>query len=290
MGTFDQKKLKLSLAQWSIHRGLEGGTYKAEDFPAIAQQEFGIAAVEYVNRFYKDHATDVDFWRRMRTSADALGVTSLIIMVDEEGDLGNPDATARGQAVERHYKWVDAARILGCHSIRINAFGEGSKTEVQAAVVDALQQLCAYAHPSGINVLIENHGLYSSDGVWITEIMQRVQRPNCGTLPDFGNWCLATKWGSTETGKECASVYDRYVGVAELLPFARGVSAKSYAFDAQGQETLIDYAHMLRLIRGSPYSGHIGIEYEGSPLGEPDGIRATKALLENTWWELEMGR
>ncbi len=276
-------ELKLSLAQWSIHRALESGDLKPENFAAIAKNDFGISAVEYVNGFYRDHATDVEFWKKMRATADSLGVKSLLMMVDEEGDLGNLNAEERNKAVENHYKWVDAASILGCHSIRINAFGEGSKEEVQVAMVDALKQLCTYAAKANINVIIENHGLYSSDGKWIAEIMRQVNMDNVGTLPDFGNWCTSHKWGSTQEGKECTEVYDRYQGVSETLPFAQGVSAKSYAFNEQGEETIIDYSKMLKLVKESGFSGYIGIEYEGAPLSEPDGIRATKALLEKTW-------
>ncbi len=275
-------ELKLSLAQWSIHRALESGTLKAEDFASMAKNDYGIGAVEYVNSFYKEHATDKTFWERMRAKADSLGVKSLLIMVDEEGDLGNPNVEERKQAVENHFKWVDAASILGCHSVRINAFGDGSKEEVQAAMVDALKQLCSYAKTKNINVLIENHGLYSSDGQWTSEIMKQVNMPNCGTLPDFGNWCLTVKWGSTEDGS-CKNVYDRYQGVNEMLPFAKGVSAKSYRFDEAGNEMVIDYAKMLKLVHESDFKGYIGIEYEGSPLSEHDGILATKSLLEKLW-------
>jgi len=275
-------ELRLSLAQWSIHRALESGTLKAEDFASIAKNDYGISAVEYVNSFYKEHATDKIFWERMRAKADSLGVKSLLIMVDEEGDLGNPNAEARKQAVENHFKWVDAASILGCHSIRINAFGEGSREEVQAAMIDALKQLCGYAKAKNINVLIENHGLYSSDGQWTAEIMKQVDMLNCGTLPDFGNWCLAAKWGSTQDGT-CENVYDRYLGVNEMLPFAMGVSAKSYRFDEAGNEEVIDYGRMLKLVKESGFNGYIGIEYEGSPWSEHDGILATKSLLEKLW-------
>lgn len=284
--TTASKELKLSLAQWSIHRSIENGTLKAEDFASIAKNDFGFSAVEYVNGFYRDHANDAAYWKKMRAKADSLGVKSLLIMIDEEGDLGNPNAEERKKAVENHYKWVDAASILGCHSIRINAFGEGSKEEVQAAMVDALKQLCTYAAAKNINVLIENHGLYSADGKWVAEIMQQVNMTNVGTLPDFGNWCLSHKWGSTQPGKECTEVYDRYQGVAETLPFAQGVSAKSYTFNEQGDEIVIDYSKMLKLVKDSDFVGYIGIEYEGDPLSEPDGIRATKALLEKTWEKL----
>ena len=282
-----QKELNLSLAQWSIHRALESGSLRAEDFASIAKNDFGIQAVEYVNSFYKDHATDKAFWEKMRAVADSLQVKSLLIMVDDEGDLGNTNQAERRLAVENHFKWVDAAKILGCHSIRINAFGEGQKKEVQAAMVDALKQLCTYAIKDSINVLIENHGLYSSDGKWVAEIMRQVNMPNCGTLPDFGNWCTAEKWGSTEAEKNCVEKYDRYQGVSEMLPFARGVSAKSYAFGEQGEETIIDYTKMLSIVKDSGFTGYIGIEYEGSPLSEKDGILATKSLLEKTWAYLE---
>lgn len=276
----EPQEIKISLAQWSIHRALDSGKLKAENFAAIAKNDFGISAIEYVNQFYKDHASDRTFWEKMRATADSLEVKSLLIMVDNEGDLGNPNQEERTKAVENHLKWVDAAHILGCHSIRINAFGEGSKDEVQRAMIDALKKLCAYAAKDSINVLIENHGLYSSDGQWIAEIMKGVDMANVGTLPDFGNWCTSAKWGSTEEGKDCNEEYDRYKGVAEMLPFARGVSAKSYAFNEQGDETIIDYSKMLKVVKESGFSGYVGIEYEGSQLSERDGILATKALLE----------
>ncbi len=281
--TTPDKELKLSLAEWSIHRALEKGELNAENFASIAKNDFGISAVEYVNSFYKEHATDAAFWKKMRRTADSLGVKSLLIMVDEEGDLGNSNTEERNKAVENHYKWIDAASILGCHSIRINAFGDGPKEAVQAAMVDALKQLCTYASKANINVLIENHGLYSADGQWVVEIMNQVDMANVGTLPDFGNWCTSHKWGSTEPGKECTSAYDRYQGVSETLPFAKGVSAKSYGFNEQGEETVIDYGKMLKMVKNSDFNGYIGIEYEGSPLSESEGIRATKALLEKTW-------
>ncbi len=282
---YDSSRLKISLAEWSIHRSLESGTLKAENFAAIAKNDFGINAIEYVNSFYRPHATDTIFWKKMRAMADSLGVKSQLIMVDDEGELGGLNPVKRKKAVENHFKWVDAAHILGCHSIRVNAFGEGTKDQMKEAMVDALKQLCTYAEKRNINVLIENHGLYSSDGKWVASVIKEVDMPNCGTLPDFGNWCTAAKWGSTENNK-CKEVYDRYQGVSEMLPFAHGVSAKSYAFNEHGDETIIDYSKMLKVVKDSNFSGYIGVEYEGSLLSEHDGIVATKALIEKTWMEL----
>lgn len=272
--------LKLSLAQWSIHRALEQGTLKAIDFVAIARQ-YDLNAVEYVASFYRDHATDEAYWNNLKKLANDSGVKNLLIMVDEEGDLASSDKTERTKAVENHYKWVNAASLLGCHSIRVNAFGQGSKSETQKAMIDAMSQLGEYAEKVNINVIIENHGLQSSDGKWVAEVLRQVDRPNCGTLPDFGNWCLTAQWGSTQI--ECVEQYDRYRGVAELLPYAKGVSAKSYAFNEQGEETRINYSRMLKVVKESGFDGYIGIEFEGFDMSEPDGIRATKSLLEKSW-------
>ncbi len=279
--------LKISLAQWSIHRAIEKGILRPEEFAYIARYDFGISAIEYVNSFYKDHATDTAYWKMMKAKADSLGVKSLLIMVDNEGDLGNPKEEERSVAVTNHHKWVDAAKILGCHSIRVNAFGDGSKEEVKAAMIASLKELGAYAGSKNINVLIENHGLYSADGKWVVDVITTVNLPNVGTLPDFGNWCTAAKWGSTEPSKDCKEAYDRYQGVEDMLPFAKGVSAKSYLFDTQGNEKIIDYTRMLELVKDAGFNGYIGIEYEGDQLSESDGIKATKNLVEKTWQNLK---
>jgi L-ribulose-5-phosphate 3-epimerase len=196
-------------------------------------------------------------------------VRSLDIMCDGEGAIGDPDDAARTQAVENHHKWVEAARFLGCHSIRVNAQSQGTPEEQRGRVVDGLRRLVEFGAERGINVIVENHGGLSSNGAWLSSVIRAVDHPRCGTLPDFGNFSL-------HPGEE----YDRYQGVAEMMPFAKAVSAKSYDFDERGNETRIDYLRMIRIVLAAGYSGYIGIEYEGERLSEPDGIRATKALLE----------
>lgn len=278
--------LKISLAQWSLHRALEKGEIKAIDFAQIAKNTYDINAVEYVNQFYVDMATSSKFWSQMRQRAEGEGVKNLLIMVDNEGELGSPDGVERKTAIENHYKWVDAAQLLGCHSIRVNAFGKGTKREIHSALIDGLGSLAEYGEKQNINVLVENHGLHTSDGKFIISIMQQVNSPFLGTLPDFGNWCLAEQWGSTQNNK-CNEIYDHYEGVTDFLPFAKGVSAKSYNFDNQGNETYLDYPRFLEIVKESDFDGYIGIEYEGEKMSEPDGIRATKALLEKAWQELD---
>jgi sugar phosphate isomerase/epimerase len=161
----------------------------------------------------------------------------------------------------------------------VNAFGVGAAEEVQQAAIDALGRLGEFAAPYGINVIVENHGGYSSDGAWLVGVMRGVGMDNVGTLPDFGNFCIRREGPNFWEGK-CVEEYDRYQGVAEMMPYAKGVSAKSHDFDEHGHEVHTDYARMLKIIKDAGYTGYIGIEYEGSVLSEDEGIRATKSLLE----------
>lgn len=281
----EEKEIKISLAQWSLNRAFFAKELDPINFAEIASTTYDIHAIEYVNQFYVDQVNDEKFWQDLRRRADDHNVGSLLIMVDDEGDLGNLDKNLRKEAVNNHFKWVNAAKLLGCHSIRVNAFGEGTKEEVRSALLDGMSKLSVHAAKEDINVIIENHGLYSSDAKWIASIIEEVNMPNFGTLPDFGNWCTNEKWGSTQNNK-CTEVYDRYQGVSEFLPYAKGVSAKSYDFNVEGQDTIIDYKKMLALVKNSDYNGYIGIEYEGELLSEPEGIKATKNLLEKIWAEV----
>lgn len=260
---------RISLAQWSLHRTLRSGALDNLDFPRTAREEFGVEAVEYVNSFFKDRARDTAYLTDLKSRCDDLGVLSLLIMCDGEGALGDPDEAARLQAVENHHRWVEAARFLGCHAIRVNAQSAGTREEQRDLAADGLRRLVEFAATHEIDVIVENHGGFSSDGAWLASVMRAVDHPRCGTLPDFGNFHLGDGvW------------YDRYQGVAELMPYAKAVSAKSHAFDAEGNETGTDYARMLRIVLDAGYRGWVGIEYEGTDLPEADGIRATKALLE----------
>ncbi len=259
---------RISLAQWSLHRMLEEGELDPLAFATVTRQKFDLDAVEYVNQFYKGKAADQAYLKQLKQRADDSGVRSLLIMCDGEGRLGDPDDSMRRQAVENHYKWIEAAAFLGCHSIRVNAASEGSYDDQIALAADSLRQLCEYGDQEGINVIVENHGGLSSNGAWLTAVMRRVAHPRCGTLPDFGNFSI-NAW----------QTYDRYQGVKELMPFAKAVSAKSHDFDAQGNETNTDYFKMMRIVLEAGYRGYVGIEYEGDRLSEFDGIFATRDLL-----------
>lgn len=265
---------KISLAQWSLHKTLFAKKMDNLDFAEKAKTNYGISAVEYVNQFFKDKAKDKSYLSKMKERADDNGVASVLIMIDGEGHLGSTNKNERVKAVENHYKWVEAAQFLGCHSIRVNAAGEGTVEEVSQSAVLGLGKLTEFAKDYNINVIVENHGGYSSNGQWLSNVISQVNLPGCGTLPDFGNFCISRKDG------KCNDEYDRYKGTMELMPYAKGVSAKSHDFDADGNEIHTDYSKMLGIVKKAGYSGHIGIEYEGSKLSEDEGIKATKKLLE----------
>ena len=260
---------RISLAEWSLHRTLFDKKLDNLDFAKTAKNDFGIDAVEYVNQFFKDKATDRKYLTEMKTRASDLGVKNVLIMIDDEGALGDPDDARRKQAIENHYKWVEAAKFLGCHSIRVNAQSKGTYEEQQDQAADGLRRLTEFGASHEINVIVENHGGLSSNGQWLSSVIRKVNHPRCGTLPDFGNFNLGN-------GEQ----YDYYQGVKELMPFAKGVSAKSGVFDAKGNEAKIDYQRMMKIVLDAGYRGYVGIEYSGNELSEPEGIRATKKLLE----------
>jgi sugar phosphate isomerase/epimerase len=266
---------RISLAQWSLHRALSEGRLDPVAFPAVARGDYGVEAVEYVNTFYREMAPDARWTSDLAARGRDAGVASLLIMCDGEGRIGDPDGAARAKTVENHVRWLEAAAALGCHAIRVNAASEGARAEQSRLVADGLRRLAERAEPYGLSVLVENHGGLSSDGAWLAATIRAADHPRLGTLPDFGNWSLSR----TER-------YDPYRGVAELMPLARAASAKTGDFGEDGEETRLDYGRLLRIVRDAGYRGWIGIEYEGARLSEPDGIRATKALLERKRGEI----
>jgi L-ribulose-5-phosphate 3-epimerase len=262
---------KISLAEWSLHRALKRGEMSNLDFPLVAKRDYGIGACEYVNQFFKDKAHDEKYLAELNRRAAGEGVQNVLIMIDDEGALGDPDPAKRQQAVQNHHRWVDAAKTLGCHAIRVNAHSKGTYDESMKLVADGLRPLVEYGAQHQISVIVENHGGLSSNGAWLTGVMRLVDNPRCGTLPDFGNFYD----------------YDRYQGVTEMMRYAKGVSAKTHDFDAQGNCVETDYRRMMKIVLNAGYHGRVGIEYEGNKMSEPDGIRATKRLLERVAVELK---
>lgn len=272
----DKKPLfEISLAQWSLHKTIFGGKLDNLDFAKSAKHDYGIHAIEFVNQFFKDKAKNKEYLSELKKRADGEGVKMLLIMCDGEGALGDADEAKRKTAVENHYKWVEAAKFLGCHSIRVNAQSSGSYDEQVERAADGLRKLSEFGDQHGLNVIVENHGGLSSNGEWLAKVMKKANHPRCGTLPDFGNFRVSKD-----------EMYDRYKGVTELMPFAKAVSAKSHDFNEAGDEIHTDYLKMMKIVLAAGYHGYLGIEYEGGKIGEPEGIKATKKLLERVRTEL----
>ncbi len=258
---------KISLAEWSLNNALfgrKGDKIDNLDFPKIAKEQFGISGVEFVNQFFKDKAHDSAYLRDLKKRADDHGVTCVLIMIDGEGDLSEPDKAKRTKAVEGHKKWVDAAVALGCHSIRVNTGSHYSPTNVESAA-EGCGALVEYGDANKINIICENHGGPSSNPDALLALIKKVNQPRFGTLPDFGNF---------------PDKKNVYAPIARMMPYAKGVSAKCYDFDAGGKETQLDFARILKIVTDAGYNGWVGIEYEGSRMSEPEGIKAAKKLLE----------
>jgi sugar phosphate isomerase/epimerase len=264
---------KISLAEWSLHKTLFANEMTNLEFPVFARQ-MGIMGVEYVNQFFKDKAKDEKYLAELKKICKNEGVESVLIMCDGEGTVGHPEKEERIKTVENHKKWIDAAAFLGCHSIRVNAASKGTYEEQQKLAADGLHMLCEYGDTKKINIIVENHGGISSNGDWLAGVMKMVNHKRVGTLPDFGNFII-----DRQTGEE----FDRYKGMELLMPFAKGVSAKSNNFDENGNETKSDFYRIMKIVQASGFKGYVGIEYEGSVLPEKEGIIATKKLLEKVF-------
>ncbi len=281
---------KLSLAQWSVHKAIHSGEMEPLDF-AMKAKGWGFEGLEYVNHLYSKHLAAGmsmdELVKELNQRAKDNGIQNLIMMVDLEpgvGDMAVTDDKTRTTAIEAHSPWVDATAGLGCHSMRINMFGEFEADAWKTASVDALGRLGEYAAERKVNIIIENHGWLTSNAALLMDVINEVNMANVGTLPDFGNFCTKRKerarWG------ECEEEYDMYKGIKELMPAAKAVSAKSYDFDENGNETKIDYSRMLQIVKDAGYTGFIGVEYEGDRLSEEEGIIATRDLLINAAKEL----
>ena len=247
----DIAPLQISLAQWTINRELRSGKIDNLDFAKVAA-EHGIHAVEYVNQFFMDKAKDANYLGEMKKRAADQGVKSLLIMCDREGNIGDPDSAKRKQTVDNHRKWLDAAKFLGCHSIRVNAGSSGTWDEQVNLAADGLSRLTAIGAKLGLNVIVENHGGLSSNADWLVEVIKKVDHKRCGTLPDFGNFRI-----------KAGESYDSYRGMQKLLPFAKGVSVKDRVWDDKGKQSALDYDRMLKLVHASGFRGYCGIEFGG---------------------------
>ena len=278
--------LNIGLAQWSFHRTIRSGKLKNLDFAKAAKDQFDINVVEFVNQFFFDKAKNKTYLSELRQRSDDIGVKNLLIMIDDEGSLGDTRKRRRYKAVENHKKWVEAAQFIGCNHIRVNAAGKGNEEDVSKYASESLNALGEFSKSYDIDIIVENHGGYSSNAKWLSEVIENAKLNNIGSLPDFGNFCVRSgskklsDWGGLNG---CAVEYDKYKGVSELLPYARSVSAKSINFNDEGDCIEIDFYKMMSIVKKSNYSGYISIEYEGTSHSEAEGIMLTKKLMNKAW-------
>ena len=278
---------KMSLAQWSFNKSFRSGGVSPYEFARLAS-ELGFEGLEYVNQLYPDVMDSEDktdaiaaFVEKNNALATQYKLQNVLIMIDSEGDLASSDENKRSEAIANHKLWIDAANQMGCSAVRLNLFGESDPEKWVANSILSLTELADYAADKSINVIVENHGRLSSNVPVLMKVINGTGKSNCGTLPDFGNFCIAEEgYGSLFDGS-CKEFYDPYKGVSEMIVKAFGVSAKSYNFDKEGNETTLDYNRLLKIVKDAGYTGFVGVEYEGDRLSEDEGIIATKTLLEN---------
>ena len=253
----------ISLAQWTINKEIKSGKIDNLDFAKVAH-DHGIHAIEYVNQFFMDKAKDKKYLAEMKKRAGDIGVKSVLLMCDREGRIGDPDDGERKKTIENHRKWIDAAKFLGCHSIRVNAGSSGSWSEQVSLAADGLAKLSEIGAEHEIGVIVENHGGLSSNADWLAEVITKVGHPMCGTLPDFGNFKIKD-----------AQSYDSYRGIKKLMPWAKGVSVKDVVWDDSGKQSPLDYDRMLKIVLEAGYHGYCGIEFGGF-----EGLTRSRNLLE----------
>ena len=273
---------KISLAQWSLHRAIKiNQTLSPFDF-SLKAREMGFDAVEYVSSLYWNELKTKPIKKVTKTllsNSKDHGIKNLLIMVDGEGDLASNNKNKRQKSVDNHKKWIEMAYNLGCHSIRVNLNGDRRKNKWIEYSSESLTQLCLISKKDKINIIVENHGGLSSNASYLAKVMKNVNLDNCGTLPDFGNFCIK-KIDPENYFSKCINEYDKYEGMTKLMPYAKAVSAKSYDFDSNGEESTIDFKRIIEITKEFNYDGYYGIEYEGLNLGENEGISKTKKLIE----------
>ncbi|HUW61443.1 MAG TPA: family 16 glycoside hydrolase [Candidatus Bathyarchaeia archaeon] len=268
-----QSPFKISLAEWSLNQTIRAKKLSNLDFPRVAREVYDIDCVELVDQFFANKAKDQAYLAELKKVAEDAGVSIGLLMLDTNGALAAGDDAQRAKAVEKTYPWLDAAAFLGCKTVRVNARGDGSPDEMRGRIVESCSTLADYAAGRNLNLVIENHGGPSSDPAWLVSVMQAVNKPNFGTLPDFGNF---------------PDDVNRYDAVEAFMPYAKGVSAKSMAFAANGECAETDFRRMMRIVRDGSYTGYVGVE--SSPKGqenEADGILKTRDLLRAIFAEQE---
>ncbi len=263
--------LKLAVQQYSFNRQLKSGELAMIDYPGTVVEGTGIKALEYFNGHMEEKAGDTGFFEAVRERCDDLGAANTMMLCRGKDALDSSDPSVRSAAIEGYRPWLEATKILGGQYIRVDVRSDGDPDEQKKHAADGLTALCEVAgNEFDMGIVVENHGGHSGNGKWVADLMKTVGLENCGTLPDFQNF------------KE----YDPYLGIEEMMPWAKIVCAKSKEFDEAGNEVNVDYRRMLKIVKDSGFTGYIGIEFEGHGVDPIAGINLTKNLIETVMSEL----
>ncbi|MDA7903822.1 sugar phosphate isomerase/epimerase [Mariniblastus sp.] len=263
--------LTLAVQQYSFNRQLRSGEMNILDFPKTVVEGTGIKALEYFNGHIEEKMKDTAFFKQLRKRSDDLGAVNTMMLCRSKNAVDSPDAKIRKLAIEGYRPWLEATRVLGGKYIRVDTRHKGEAEKQKGFAVAGLRSLCKVADEYEMGILVENHGNHSGNGAWLADVMKKVDLANCGTLPDFQNF------------KE----YDPYQGVAEMMPWAKILCAKSKSFDDNGDEENVDYRKMLKIAKAAGFRGYIGIEFEGHGIDPVVGINSTKQLIQKVMRELK---
>ena len=297
----DKSKMDIGLQMYSFAPLIMQGKFDLLGFPDLVKNTYGINGAEYWSIPFMGRENDRDFLNDLKRRSDDNGVDNLIILVDDIDiktmqsgpSLASSNKNDRDTAIDYHKKWVDVAKNIGCHSIRINLRSEEENDQkILENSSESISKLIEFSKQDIISIVIENHGGITGDADWLVSLMKNVDSKHLGTLPDFGTYNFCIKRGNLNfqsLSENCEDQYDKYLGVKKLMPYAKGVSAKSHEFDKDGEELSTNYSRMIKIISESNYKGYITIEYEGAMKGmfggegtylsPHEGILATKKLI-----------
>ena len=297
----DKSNLDIGLQMYSFAPLIMQGKFDLLGFPDLVKNTYGINGAEYWSIPFMGRENDKDFLNDLKRRSDDIGVDNLIILVDDIDiktmqsgpSLASSNKNDRDTAIDYHKKWVDVAKNIGCHSIRINLRSEEENDQkILENSSESISRLIEFSKQDNISIVIENHGGITGDADWLVSLMKNVDSKHLGTLPDFGTYNFCIKRGNLNfqsLSENCEDQYDKYLGVKKLMPYAKGVSAKSHEFDKDGEELSTNYSRMIKIISESNYKGYITIEYEGAMMGmfggegtylnPHEGILATKKLI-----------
>ncbi|MCD6289799.1 MAG: sugar phosphate isomerase/epimerase [Anaerolineae bacterium] len=257
---------RISLAGWSVNRRFRRDDQPLSllEFPRVAREEFGIDQIELNEPFFERQ--DDGYLNQLRAAANSQGVRMLNIAIDRQGDLGAPNRLDRMLAVSNHTRWFEIAAALGCNAIRANMGGHNDP-DVEGRLerlIESFSILAEVGAQMGVYILIENHGGISANPDNILRVIESVNNPWIGTLPDFGNF---------------PPEVDRFAALKKLAPYAVAVHAKAREFDETGNDPTIDTLRCIQIMEQMGYTGSYGIEFEGKE-DDHTGVLKSKALIE----------